>query len=306
MFTKKYKKGMKDAAGAFSEPNKENAESMRHMADKIEKNTAEQREYSNDILDLISDIVEEKDMGQLYEKIKYTKEQKWKKNPARFRIRIVYNDTKEKEFADNLRKTMGSLGNNSEIKTLKEHKTKSDDLQYTIFIKDLENMVTENSERIYRAFGCEIILLSEFQIVLQYDKNFDMPGGREQFISYYEGTVGQAAAKSEKATKALKKRKGQKEIEIEPKIADAIGEKAEKLMDDSSDRLVPFLFKTLTGLGVFLMTLPIGISEMGVKTLAQNLRDGKFDREFVEEAQKEILLVKINDHIKKQQIKYAE
>ena len=192
--------------------------------------------------------------------------------------------------------------------------------EYNIFIQDSEKLITEKTKQLFSAYGCSIYL-DNHNLIVTYNGKID-DYDREQFIKYYTMIVGSAlqiGKNAHKAEKALKKRKNTKEIELTSTM-EKIMDWAENIQDNALDisdsmlkfgvfGLLPAAITAIVGsafsIGILLLDIPFGLSEMAMKSVINGLKNKEFDSKFVAEAQRQILEIKICEFISTEQIKNA-
>ena len=288
------------------------------------------RDENDEIKDVVLDIIdsitmpdEEKEVFLKTIKEKYTRNQKI----AQFKVRIVYDKKDDEEFANNLRKSLANQKNTTIINDYEDYKKKNTStVDYNIFIGNPDEI---NGEEIFNSFGC-IIRRNEKNLTATYDdKNLSVKNHKESFIKYYtdltnqvfenEKELNKIVFENEEEIKVLKKKRENDEKRLRQgdtpfteKFMNVFESASDKILDvaDDAPPLLGMLIAALSAPVVLLagaiLVLPVGISEVTARYIAEELQDSNFDRKFIAEAQRHILQIKLCEFVSNEQIKQIE
>lgn len=303
----RYTRGMKDGVEPIKEVIEKDIATIKQDQVKIADGVHDLSDTMDDIIDLISLSMEEKE-----EYLKIFREKKeQKKKPANFNIRVVY-PLLEEEIAVKIRDSLKQQGNEAVSVTKNEYnKVFSTGVDFTIlFNMEKPDAMTEKVV-LFKAYGCLIEKYGN-RICCSYDSGeVKAEANRNEFIEYYESVMknslesSQNGLKGKTAKNALKKRKNQKNVD-DSKISDALFDAADRILDFETNNpiidLLTLVPRMVMSLPLALLSLPVGLSEGVIALTTEKLRDVTFDASFVGEAQKQILLVKVCEYIKEEQI----
>lgn len=316
----RYSRGMKDGAEPFNVFFNEKAENMRQNNQNINEKIDSINESIYDIIDLI-----EMDDSQRADFINELKSRNKKKiKPAKFNIKIISSHKSDSEFAENLRKSFHNQGNTCYINNINEFKNKPTGIaDYNIFIRDVDKLIDESSTKIFSAYGSEIYVNNNRDIIATYNSKIE-DKERDAFISYYSNLaqkVESTSNQAKKASNALKKRPKTKffvEDEMCLKISDFATDVQDKSLE-TADKLLEFtgflglipafllaIIGTISSIGILLLDIPFGISEVIVKSTINELKNSNFDKSFVGEAQRQILQIKLCEYISTEQLRLSK
>lgn len=315
----RYTKGMKDGAEPFKEFFDDKSESLHEEMDNINEKVDALGENFSNVFDYL-----EMDESQRAEFIKEIKAQKNRnKKPAKFKINIVYSKKEDKSFADDLRKSLHDRRNTSQMQQYNDYKKKAQFVDYTIFIGDPDGLINDKSKEVYSEYGMKIVVNKNNDIIVCYDGKIE-DKDREQFITYYTELVKREKMKNDKLQNAINKRKKKKiysddelssqtdkMMNFASEIQDNAIDAADEILDKTNfigfiPAVVLALAGTVATVGGLLLCIPASISEIAFKSTINGLINSNFDKEFIKEAQKQILLIQLCEFISIEQLRLAK
>lgn len=242
--------------------------------------------------------------------------------PEKYRIDIKY-EKQDSTAVDLLKGALENYKNKCSLsEIIKGHECPSGgEYDFTIIVG--KNIASERvlsfgkQQKIYDTYGCSITSPEGSNIfVLQNNDTFD-EYNRNDFLNYYiETCLSESGVKNSKAKKLAEKRRTKKTRSW--RIWEGLSSFPEWAMDkinieEDSDNWGIILLKGLAtiamlpvGLVSFAASFVIGLPEEFIQDRVKKLQDSNFDKKFVEEAQKDILVVKIAEYIVQEQYKNAK
>lgn len=315
----RYTKGMKDGAKPFEKFFKGESRDLHQETTSINESIDSLRK---DLLDTINLL--EMDESQRAEFIKEIKSRNIRnKKPAKFEINIVYSKKEDMNFADNLRISLHNQGNSSQIQQHNDYKMNTQLNDYTIFIGDPDGLINDNSKEMYSEYGMKIVVNKNNDIIVCYNGKIE-DKDRELFITYYTELVKRVKQENEKLQNAINKRKKKKiysddelssQTDKMMNFASIIQDNAIDAADEILDKtnfvgFIPAVILALAGtvatVGGLLLCIPASISEIAFKSTINGLINSNFDKEFIKEAQKQILLIQLCEFISIEQLRLAK
>ena len=315
----RYAKGMKDGAKPFKDYFNDESEKLHQETSNISDSVDALRKDLFDTIDLIN--MDETQRSEFIEEIKSRNIKN--KKPAKFKINVVYSKKEDEALADNLRVNLHNQENSTQMQLYNDYKKNAHLNDYTIFIGDSDELINDSSKELYSEYGMRIVVNKNNDIIVCYTGKIE-DNDREQFITYYTELMKRVKKENEKLQNAINKRKKEK-IYSDDEMSyqtDKIRNFASEIQDNAIDTadeiiyktnfwgLIPAVFLVLAGtaatIGVGLLSIPVAISEIAVKSTINGLINSNFDKEFVEAAQKQILLIQLCEYISIEQLRLAK
>ena len=299
-----YKKGAQDAFRPIKEGLDERYEDLT-------EEIAELREWTDDVIDCIEWNNKLTNYEDIVNLLKVKKSKKIKK----YKISIIYEDKKYLSFVENLRKNLNAQKNSCEQIGYSEFKKQARcSVDYRIYIGNPEKIKEEETKVLYKAYGMEISS-KETEIVVTYNPKYVFSDlEKESFIQHYKNIISYSLERSKKAQKALKSREKRKSDPdyCEAKSTERLVNIFENSFDNILDNIegkpmwiqIPIMIPTFIAHVVGLISLiPFGVGEILFRATLDGLQEFSFDLKFVEDAQKQILEVKLLEFFKNEQTK---
>lgn len=322
----RYTKGIMDGAKPFENIYDAKAKEMSEKYKDVKGAMEDTQEVVMAVLDLL-----ELPEGERKEFMKSVKK-KWSKKkfePPKYDIKIVFKKEEDQEMVDNLRSAMSSSGHSVSLKEYSDYSRQTyGKADYIFFIDKPEKEIVdwEDADRIYSAYGCEIIktdINSCKNVLLTYDENYDFDECREDFIQYYRNQLKKIKRESKEAKKAAKALEERKERERKKQIGKKEGRLGKHMdsvfnsLDKMADKMLdwPAMFQVgaaisvlaLAGISMLVVQLAETMEEVAesLKDLSDKIADSNFDKRFVAEAQRQILAIKMIEFMERQCLENA-
>lgn len=300
----RYTDGMKAGARAFEEMSRQSAQTIREATSAMRKDVGALRSSIYNIIDLIGEDDPEK-RADILAALQENREKN--KKPAAYQIQIIY--AKEyKQMANDLRETLNRQGNAASIQTYADYKTHNVLADYYILLGYYDNK-KEEVQPLLDVAGCHIDRFNKHIYVYREQIGDSIDGLTDEewqkFIDYYSGVTQRAISETKTLQKANKYRRKKQARKGTP-VSDAVMNGGTSVVELITDKLgifglvldVPIL------LGAFVTTIVVGLPELLVRETMNALENR--DNAGVNEAQKQILLVKTGAYINECQILHAQ
>lgn len=315
----RYAKGMKDGAEPFKGFFDDQSESLHEEMDNIREKVDALGENFKNVFDYLD--MDESQRAEFIKEIKAKNIRNQK--PAKFRINIVYSKKEDSDFANNLRKSLHDRGNSSKMQHYNDYKGNAHLNDYTIFMEDPDGLINDKSKEVYSEYGMKIVVNKNNDIIVCYNGKIE-DKDREQFITYYTELVKRVNQENEKLQNAINKRKKKKiysddelssqtdkMMNFASEIQDNAIDAADEILDKTNFvGFIPAVILALAGtvatVGGLLLCIPASISEIAFKSTINGLINSNFDKEFIKEAQKQILLIQLCEFISIEQLRLAK
>jgi hypothetical protein len=306
---------MKAGAKPFKKGYEESAERIHEVTAATRRDIDSLRHSLNNIVDVIAED-DPQNRGKIISALKENMERN--RQPASYKIQIVY--TKDyADIADDLRQTLNKQGNAASMQTKEDYKTNNYIADYYIMLGCYSD-ATDEVTHLLDVAGCQIDQLNKHIYVYESQIGDVVDGLSDaewkKFIDYYTSETSREFEQEKELQKANKIRE-KKQRRSETKIADSILEASDRRLsglfnaiDFTTDHLPPILdaavavplfivsFADVIVSGIF--ALPVGIAESVVNGVLNSLETR--DTKAINQAQRQILLIKTCEYIRQQQV----